>query len=68
MSLTPKRAYVNPATVKAITPDHVPIPGGVPVTVHGSGFLAGAVVVIAGRLAPLTTVVDDATLTVVVPE
>ncbi|MBM4395858.1 MAG: IPT/TIG domain-containing protein [Deltaproteobacteria bacterium] len=60
--------YANAARVDDVSPDRVPTTGGVPVVVSGAGFSGGVKLVIAGKLCPLVEVVDDASLTAVVPD
>jgi hypothetical protein len=60
--------YANEVTIASIDPDHVPLGGGVPVTVRGSGFAEGAVLIAGGFASPLVTPVDDSTLLAVAPD
>ena len=56
--------FVNPApTVSAISPTSGPTAGGTPVTVTGTGFLAGASVTIGGAACTGVTVVNSTTIT-----
>jgi len=53
--------------VDHIEPAHGPVAGGTPVTVRGSGFLEGSTLVIGGRLALSTHVLDTQTIIAVTP-
>ena len=57
----------NPATtITALTPSSGPDYGGTPITITGSGFLAGTVVRIDGTVVP-STFVDSTTITTITP-
>ena len=56
--------YINPApTVTSITPNSGTANGGTPVTITGTGFLAGATVSLGGTAATGVTVVNSTSIT-----
>lgn len=60
--------YGNRVAITSVEPRHISIRGGTPITVTGAGFAGGARVLVAGRLCPVITVVDDSRLLAVTPE
>jgi hypothetical protein len=53
--------------VERATPGYGPLVGGTVVTLHGSGFQPSARVLIAGHEAPLTHVIEDTRIDVIIP-
>ena len=63
-TLTNGYTYGNPApTVSSIAPSSGPASGGTPVTITGTGFLAGATVSLGGTAATGVTVVSSTSIT-----
>lgn len=57
-------------TITAITPDHGPVGGGVPITITGTGFQAEGgqpIVIVGGRQATTVTATSDTALTFTLP-
>ena len=61
-TLGPLYTYIAPPTVTSIEPNQGPTAGGTPVTIKGTGFLAGATVTI-GAAATEVTVVSETEIT-----
>ncbi|MGM0577237.1 MAG: IPT/TIG domain-containing protein [Myxococcota bacterium] len=60
--------FYNPVAVDAVDPPDGHVLGGDPVTVTGSGFVAGSHVLIGGRAALEVEILDDGTLLAVTPD
>ncbi len=60
--------YFNPVMVAAVDPPSGSLLGGEPITVTGTGFVPGTVVIIGTRAALSVEVLDDGTLLAVTPE
>jgi len=58
---------VVPVAVVSVTPSAGPVSGGTAITVSGSGFVPGAVLLVGGRPATGVQVVDAGTITAVTP-
>jgi hypothetical protein len=59
--------YFRDVIVESISPSEGPVEGGTPVTVRGTGFGADARLVIGGRRALATEIVDDQTIIAITP-
>jgi hypothetical protein len=58
---------VGSPSVSSVTPSNGSSAGGTPITVAGSGFLAGDVVIVGGNNATTVTVVNGSTITAYTP-